>query len=462
MYPEQHLGIWGPPNEQALPGNLILDESGAIKLQLLHSGEAILVEHYEMMYGVTGKDLYTLLGVLQHSMNFSMATTIGATFSYYVRSVIKGAHLDSYDHRFPRFSFSIVGLQEWTRLTGISSEIIQVGDDSSWTRQFAHKRPPAVDIAIDGYNYRFFSQSRTSSKNWAIDLEEDSQVHVSSQEPLTIGEWLSRVVRPFQRLVQMSVKTGGNLQRLAVSDKLEGGNGSERDWFELVNFTSDQYPYVTDRFRLEHPILQLEDIQRSPESLEKWFEVDAKYREALAAVIDTTLGEPTEGYVLFAHSRFLERLVSRYAQSELCDKDTMKKIVEYAKGLVPGDNGETLGQKIGSQRRNDAKVPLIGALRKWIPFFEGWQFNEAEIGWIATKIIKTRNHFAHQGADKPDPMRIQHGEEVVFLALIRTIIDFEIADLIGINAEIVAKRLEDTLQWRNSQLVHEVWNDYQV
>lgn len=377
-----------------------------------------------------------------------------------VDTVVKGRHLAGSDERFERFSFSVEGLQDWSRISGVSTTYTQEAGNPAINNLFERVTPKPVEIEEGDLNFRFFSTFQLPSEKWSISLREDTQIHVTAAAPKTIGEWIYEVVLPFRRLIQFAVKSGGTLQRLAVSHKRQdtGGGASDPDWFNLIQSGAGNYELDMRTLQMDPPFLQLDDFAATPESLQKWFALHRKYREPIVAVLDSQLGSPTSDYVFFVHARLLERLVSHYPQAELCDKPTMRKIISLAKSLVDESKREQLGQKIGSARRNDAKAPLLEALRTWIPYLDSGQPSE-EFDWIATKIVKTRNHFAHQGSDKNDPNRIQPGEFRVFTDLTRTIIDFEIANALGFGSELVKSRLQDHREWRNAKVVHEVWKD---
>jgi len=281
---------------------------------------------------------------------------------------------------------------------------------------------------------------------------------------MSIGDWLYEVALPFRRLIQFCAKTGGTIQRLAVSSKdFNSVSGGARDpnWFNLIRSGTKQFELDSAHLKVQQPFLKMDDFTGDSDALQKWYEFDRSFREPLTAVLDSTLGTPTPDYVFFVYARLLERLVSNYPQAELCDKATMRKIISFAKSLVDQDKKEALGQKIGSQRRNNAKVPLKACLNVWLPSMSNWNPSDNELDWIATKIVKTRNHFAHQGLAHPDPKSIRPEELDVFTDLVQTLVDLEIGSRLGFTAELIMTGLEETHQWRSARVVSRIWKDYQ-
>lgn len=143
---------------------------------------------------------------------------------------------------------------------------------------------------------------------------------------------MSEIVFPIQRLVQILTRTGGRPQRIEVSLEFEDLTPADRprNWLQVSSSLSKTDPYEPKNSWLEQQLAELKDFQEEPDALKRWLDFESKYREPIAASLDTKLGEPTIDYVLFVHSRLLERLVCRYQQSELCDKGTIEKIAAGA------------------------------------------------------------------------------------------------------------------------------------
>lgn len=456
---ERHLGVWLSPDQEAAAGVLTIIEDDHVELELLSQQMRTDFQHHGLIRGFTAGEIYSLLHLQNTSFGVRMGSSLGSTDIYWIGAAIKGAHLDSENEAFPRFSFTVGGIQEWSRLTGIAKESVQVQGSKKIDRTYTRSTPDTVEIECGDLTFRFVPVTREPGTKWSISLQEDTVVEVHAKHPKTVDEWVREVALPFQRLFRFVAKTGGTLRRLAISTVASPASGVVgRDWFNVIWF-GNAYPLDERSLRLDRPFLLLSDFVENPDALAKWFGLERQYREPLTAVLDSDLGRPTEEYVFFVHARLLERLVNYYPKSELCDKETIEKIVEFAATLVPEENREVLAQKIRSQRRNDAKVPLVHALRTWLPMFEGWSPSEEEIDWIATAIIKTRNFFAHQGSSRPDPKRIQVDEFAVFTYLARTIIDFEVAQVLGFSTQEVRDRLDNSRQWRNARIVREVWQD---
>lgn len=124
--------------------------------------------------------------------------------------------------------------------------------------------------------------------------------------------------------------------------------------------------------------------------------------------------------------------------------------------LVPGDDGEVLARKIHGTRNNDARVPLTHALIKWLePIIPNAA--EIEVEWIASRVIDTRNHFAHHRQRKLTKKHIQPTEMSVFTALVKTLIDCEILDRLGLDVPASISRIRESRQIRNAKMVHDVW-----
>lgn len=466
MAKEQRLGLWWKPEnpEMRWAGNLNIgiDDDIYSELELLSQGIRGDFAHHELLHGYTAGELYSALNVFNHQFSVKLgSSTSGLVDKYLVRDVIEGTHLDHHGQEFKRFSFSVTGLQDWSRISGISKTLSQVQGDPAIGVQFTRTAPAPVEVETNVYRFRFFSTMKMPNEPWSMSLAEDTQIHVTAQVPMSIGDWLFEVVLPFRRLIQYCARSGGTLQRLAVSNYDGDDSSRERDWFKIIRSGTKQYLLDTRQLRINPPILQLPDFSEQTDALQKWYDFDRSFREPLTAVLDSVLGSPTHDYVFFVHARFLERLVSHYPQAEICDKETMNKIVKFAKSLVEEDKRDVLGQKIGLQRRNDAKVPLRACLDAWLPSMSSWNPDDDELEWVTSKIVKTRNHFAHHGTDEPDPKTIKSWEFSMFTDLVATLVDFEIASRLGFTGELVMSRLENSPQWHSIYSISQAWLEHQ-
>jgi len=207
-----------------------------------------------------------------------------------------------------------------------------------------------------------------------------------------------------------------------------------------------------------HPFLNLQMFAENPKRLSAWYALYQKLRLPLLSAIEADRQLTSDDYVFFAHARLVERLTGDYPRSYFCDAETADRIADYAAEQVDDESKDDVRNKIKNNIQKDARARYILCLEQWLPKI-GLNLSPDEMNWIAGKIVKTRNHFAHHNDDVKPRQMIPPGGYGVFTDLLRTLIDFEIATRIGIEESVVADRLKGTYQVRNAQQVTVIRQD---
>lgn len=85
-----------------------------------------------------------------------------------------------------RLSFSVEGLQDWSRLRGINKVWTQVGDLPSVSRSYSHSFPDSVELESGELRLRISSLVSERSAAWSFSLTEDTQIEVTTDNPRVI------------------------------------------------------------------------------------------------------------------------------------------------------------------------------------------------------------------------------------------------------------------------------------
>lgn len=204
--------------------------------------------------------------------------------------------------------------------------------------------------------------------------------------------------------------------------------------------------------RFERPLFTAQAMFERPQSLQDWFRFYQKYEEALRALLDLNLVSRPANDTFFNTARVLERLCERFPSSELLSKEVLDEIKRRVDDLLDDSNRSEVLDKLHDARRSKTRAPLTSMLRAWQPYIEPLASTPEMIDWLASRILDTRNCFAHH--DPNTCKRAAEHEELYYLRmLVRTIVDSEICRTLGFPPDTAIVALKDSSQHRSGELL---------
>lgn len=197
------LGEWDIPDafEGKAFGSLKYDGSGGVTLELYIDSRkgGFVVRDYENVYGISGVQEITLLGVRASSNVQPFPARFPFRVSYKVDSVIIGAHVKSQDSEvFSKLRVSIEDTNCWSGASEISSRIPKPGvANPEEYGVFVVKNNPA-SVEVDGKTYRVVSDIVNVSAEYkkggnSANVRVQDFWEVSSPSPFSLEKALDEV-----------------------------------------------------------------------------------------------------------------------------------------------------------------------------------------------------------------------------------------------------------------------------
>lgn len=459
------LGEWWNPNDvsKKYPGILTISDNQRPRLELLAQVGTPEFDGQPLLHGIAGGAQYSLLNLTKfmHSMVLGSMWTLNEV--WIMRFALKGLFVDSPDAKFENVTFTVEGIQDWTEISGIRRTLTQAYGSLNIDTRIEHVHPDPIMIAIRGIEFFFSPSLNHPNKRWSVSLEEDTQVFVHSKESKTLPQWWADVVTPIQRLVQFSVKTGGTINRTAVtSDAFHNAEAPiENRWHDVISSWSEKYKFDDNRSGFERPILKLSDFSENSQRLIRWCDLYEKYKEPFDGLLRLDPVESTLEYSYFVTVRLLERLVERYPSHDLITKLELERAIEAVRPVIEDEyKQDAFIHKMRSMGRRNSQAPVSEALKRWCVYTPALKDDPDFQKWVVAKIVDTRNCFAHHSESACQ--NTSSGDELVVLrALVRTLVDFEVGDQLGIPTDRIADRLKDSYQMRTANEIGRVWADRQ-
>lgn len=462
MADETFLGTWFDPSNKNIvySGVLSIKDDQSVEIEMMVFPSQQPPTHWDLLHGFTVNGDYSLLSVSSISHPVSIGSQNIRSERYVVACTLHGHHLSSPIERFEHLSFSIDGLQYWSQLTGITQSMSRIGEEAEVAHEIMRRPPDPVTLSANGLTFTFVSLPGFPNEKWSVSLAEDTQVHVTATEPMTIAEWQERVVVPVQRLVQFCVRSGGTITRTFVShDAFDvAARRGGRSQYRFAFSWGKAYSLAIWQLYFEQPLYNLSDFDSNQDALSAWFDLYRDYKDAINALLESQDDTTSREYRYFVHARLLERLIERHKSSLLIDDPIQQQITEFARRIVDEAVWAEYSGNLKTAARSKARAPLLSSLREWSAFVEPLKSNHDMMDWVAGKMINTRHCFAHHSFDSCRKA-IGLGEIGYLQALVRTLIDYEVGRRLEFSPDLTTGRLENSRQIREGKVVKDVWKD---
>jgi len=446
---DQFLGRWwfAEQADEKLPGILRRRADGTIELELLTKMMEEDRSYREIIYGLAGGKFFSLCSNVSRTTKYNFAAYGERSEIWEPSYVFENHELRSKDETFRVITFTIDGLQEWSRISGITKKWTQYQQGNRIEHEISRSEPEAITLLMNGYEIHIRSTFNSTPLRWGQEIREGSQVWVQSNEGLSMDEWRAKFIHPFRRLVQFATKTGGDIA--AISVEIPNDNSSiepkgDGNWIKISSNDAKKYPKSSDIKGIYRPLFTASDLAALPDSLNEWFGLYNQFPQALDALLDLDLAPRSMEETCFVTSRLLERLCERFESSRLLDKATRESILKLVEPLLSNENREEITDRIKSDlSRRSVRIPLSEMIREWSSVLEPLKSSPEIAPWVASLFLNTRNCFAHHDPDTC--MKAARGLELRALAsLVRGLVDVEISSRIGLTPIDIAAVLDDT------------------
>ena len=427
---EPVLGYWWRPNNlDDKRAGLLRNVGGNIhELEVLSDLKTFHFANASTMHGEAHGELYTLLHCSPVEAHGWLKDSDAGIEVTQAREVIRGSHLESPDELFESIAFTIEAGQSWSQISGIRQTRIQHENSPTQDVLIERKSPNSIHLAANQFSVELRPIVDVPSSNWSAMLQEDTLFVITSNIPLSLGQWKDLILVPLRGLIQFATKYGGTSNRAAARPKDPKRRRIEDYGLDVrLPWTAEwmtQYPFTEIRSHAERPLFLAMSLVDHPDALSKWFELFTKRREALTSVLDLSLGSPSVEFRFFAAARLFEQLADRYSKSPV-------ETHPY------NHNGEAWNR-------------LVRLLTYWQGHLEPLKSNPNIIPWAARRVVKTRNCFAHH--KETTCREAANGHQLLcFEAFVRTLIDCEICLALGLPQEMASQTLAASKQYRLGQ-----------
>ena len=413
MEPFRLSGIWWLPgdDEHPIPGTVSFSFDEGLRLEFdgLLDGHlpSFKLHRYPIIHGVADRKLITLIS--SHTISQGINSTTGGHGAVKAEAAVFDVHLQEDQAQTSVASFEFGHLSDWAHLSGVTMQ-----HEATPTRLISmnmeYKTPDPVLAEIAGFQIVLGPIFSTNIRELhRYQWMESVSLKVTSDAPLTIPQWASKIVRPLGRLIDFATGIHNHVVELAFYFPREHAyDQTGLHGCPAIHVVLD-HGSAPESSRYQHEMLfMLGDIRQEFASVIKnWLEICQKYPE----FFDLYFGSTYETRAplrerFYSVIRALESYHRQVLQSpDLVEEEQLQRVdkllsliqnhfppefEDWANSKLRYGYEPTLGNRL-NQMLADWKAlthQLLGSDREMVKFVRG--------------VLNTRNCLTHFSRDSCD------------------------------------------------------------